>query len=89
VELISKDHVGRLLPGDGYGLGFGVNTSVNDQNLELGSTEAYYWGGFFFTSFVIDPKEELIAIFMGQLHPTGGLTLDEKVLGLAFQAIID
>lgn len=89
VELLSKDHVGRLLPGDGYGLGFGVNTSINDASAELASMGAYYWGGFFYTSFIIDPKEELIAIFMGQLHPDGGLTLSEKVLGLAFQAIID
>jgi hypothetical protein len=29
----------------------------------------------------------MIAIFMAQLHPTGGLNLDSKVIGLAYQAI--
>jgi len=38
---------------------------------------------------VIDPKEDLIAIFMGQLHPTGGLNLDSKAINLAYQAIKD
>ena len=88
VELISKDHADGLLKGDGYGLGFGVNLSHAEQ-IELGSIGAYYWGGFFYTSFVIDPKEDMIAVFMGQLHPTGNLNLHHKSINLAFQAIID
>jgi hypothetical protein len=31
----------------------------------------------------------MIVIFMGQLHPTGGLTLDNQVRVLAYQAIND
>jgi CubicO group peptidase (beta-lactamase class C family) len=50
---------------------------------------SYYWGGFYYTAFVIDPKENLIAIFMCQLHPTGDLNLDDKVIRLAYQAIND
>lgn len=88
VELISQDHVGELVKGRGYGLGFGTY-SDSSHLMELGSIGAYYWGGFFYTSFIIDPKEDLIAIFMGQLHPTGGLNLADKVLNLAYQAIID
>ena len=88
VELISLDHVGGLVEGMGYGLGFGTNSEISHL-MELGSLGAYYWGGFFFTSFIIDPKEEMIAIFMSQLYPTGGLNLRDKVLNLAYQAIID
>jgi len=88
VELISNDHVGALLKGMGYGLGFGV-FSDSSHLTELGSIGSYYWGGFFYTSFIIDPKEDMIAIFMGQLHPDGGLNLNQKILGLAYQAIID
>jgi CubicO group peptidase (beta-lactamase class C family) len=88
VELISNDHVGDLLEGMGYGLGFGT-ISHSSHLRELGSIGAYYWGGFFYTSFIIDPKEELIAIFMGQLFPTGELNLRDKLLYLAYQAIID
>lgn len=88
VELISQDHIGELVEEMGYGLGFG-NYSEKSHLVELGSLGAYFWGGFFYTRFIIDPEEDMIVIFMGQLHPTGGLNLDSKVLNLAYQAIID
>ena len=88
VELMSENHSQGKLQEMGYGLGFGV-TSEPRFLTELGSVGSYYWGGFYYTSFVIDPKERLIAIFMGQLHPTGGLNLDEKAIRLAYQAIKD
>jgi CubicO group peptidase (beta-lactamase class C family) len=88
VELISQNHVEEKRADGGYGLGFGV-TSEPKYLKELGSVGSYYWGGFYYTTFVIDPKEDLIAIFMGQLHPSGGLNLDERVKRLAYQAIND
>jgi CubicO group peptidase (beta-lactamase class C family) len=88
VELISQNHIQGKSETSGYGLGFGVNSEARHLT-ELGSVSAYYWGGFFYTSFVIDPKEDLVAIFMGQLHPTGGLNLDAKTIRLAYQAIDD
>ena len=88
VELISQNHIQGKSETSGYGLGFGVNSEARHLT-ELGSLGAYYWGGFFYTSFVIDPKEDLVAIFMGQLHPTGGLNLDAKTIRLAYQAIND
>jgi hypothetical protein len=39
--------------------------------------------------FVIDPKQDMIAIFIGQLRPTGELNLDSKTIRLAYQAIKD
>ncbi len=88
VELISQNHIQGKSDTAGFGLGFGVNSEARHLT-ELGSVGAYYWGGFFYTSFVIDPKEDMIAIFMGQLHPTGGLNLDAKTIRLAYQAISD
>jgi CubicO group peptidase (beta-lactamase class C family) len=88
VELMSQNHVQGKLEDFGYGLGFG-DVSEPKQLKELGSVGSYNWGGFYYTSFVIDPKEDLIAIFMGQLHPTGGLNLDSKAIRLAYQAIND
>jgi len=88
VELIRQNHAQGKLEDFGYGLGFGV-TSEPRFLTELGSVGSYDWGGFYYTTFVIDPKEDLIAIFMGQLHPTGGLNLDSKVIRLAYQAIND
>jgi CubicO group peptidase (beta-lactamase class C family) len=88
VELISQNHVQGKLDQTGFGLGFGVNSEAKHLT-ELGSVGSYYWGGFFYTTFVIDPKEDMIAIFMGQLHPTGELNLDGKTIRLAYQAIED
>ena len=88
VELMSQNHLQGKLDTFGYGLGFGVTSELKHLT-ELGSVGSYYWGGFYYTSFVIDPKEDLIAIFMGQLHPTGGLNLDSKAINLAHQAIQD
>ncbi|HWR50427.1 MAG TPA: serine hydrolase domain-containing protein [Bryobacteraceae bacterium] len=86
VELMTHDQLGRISPDTGFGLGFGVD-GVKAPLTELGTPGQYGWGGFFYTLFFIDPKEEMFGIFMGQLHPTGGLTLDRMFESLAYQAI--
>ncbi len=88
VELMSQNHAGDMNDTHGYGLGFGVKSEPK-QLTELGSLGSYYWGGFYYTTFVIDPKEDMVVIFLGQLYPTGGLNLDFKALTLAYQAIGD
>jgi CubicO group peptidase (beta-lactamase class C family) len=88
VELMTQDQLGRINSDRGFGLGFGVD-GVKAPLSELGSPGEYSWGGFFYTAFSIDPKEQLIVIFMAQLHPSGDLTLDRQVNALAYQAIID
>jgi CubicO group peptidase (beta-lactamase class C family) len=90
VELMTSDQLGKINSGQDFGFGFGVGVDgVRSPLAELGSPGEYNWGGFFYTKFAVDPKEQLIVIFMGQLHPTGDLTLDRQVLALAYQAIID
>jgi CubicO group peptidase (beta-lactamase class C family) len=88
VELMTQDQLGKISSDTGFGIGFGVE-GVKGPLTELGSVGEYSWGGFFYTGFTIDPKEQMIVIFMAQLHPTGGLTLDRQVNELAYQAIID
>ena len=88
VELMTHDQLGKIGPDQGFGLGFGVE-GIKSPLEELGSPGAYAWGGFFYTAFSIDPKEHMIVVFMAQLHPTGGLTLDRQVHELAYQAIED
>jgi CubicO group peptidase (beta-lactamase class C family) len=88
VELMTQDQLGKISSDQGFGLGFGVD-GVRAPLTELGSPGEFGWGGFFYTAFSIDPKEQLIVIFMAQLHPTGDLSLDRQVKALAYQAIID
>ena len=86
VELMTHDQLGKIAPEWGFGLGFGVS-GVKAPLGDLGSPGEYGWGGFFYTKFNIDPKEDMIVISMGQLHPTGGLALDTVVQNLAYQAL--
>jgi CubicO group peptidase (beta-lactamase class C family) len=88
VELMTHDQLGKIAVDMGFGLGFGVD-GVKAPLSELGSVGSYEWGGFFYTGFSVDPKEQMIVIFMAQLHPTGDLTLDRQVHELAYQAIND
>lgn len=88
IELMTHDQLGKINSDMAFGLGFGVD-GVKGPLSELGSPGEYNWGGFFYTGFSIDPKEQMIVIFMGQLHPTGYLTLDHQVHELAYQAIVD
>jgi CubicO group peptidase (beta-lactamase class C family) len=88
VELMTQDHLGKVSPDQGFGLGFGID-GVKSPLSELGSRGEYNWGGFFYTAFVIDPKEQMITVFMAQLHPTGDLNIDNLFHTLAYQAIID
>jgi CubicO group peptidase (beta-lactamase class C family) len=85
---MTQDQLGKIDPGQGFGLGFGVE-GVKAPLSELGSPGTYVWGGFFFTSFSVDPKEQMIVIFMAQLHPAEDVTLDREVNALAYQAIVD
>ncbi len=88
VELMTVNHVGDLLGAQGFGLGFSVLRDLG-RSSELGSVGQYGWGGFFFTNFFVDPKEQVVGVFMAQLYPANGVKLHELFRSLAFQAIID
>jgi CubicO group peptidase (beta-lactamase class C family) len=95
VELMSADHLGdmprsgSLLPtGIGFGLTFAVNLGPG-KNGNIGSEGEYYWGGAAGTRFWIDPKEQMIGVFMIQILPHTGLTYGNQFRQLAYQAIAD
>ena len=88
VELMSHDQLGKISPEMGFGLGFGIDGAKAPLK-ELGSSGSYNWGGFYYTSFEIDPKEDMIIISMAQLHPTGDIDLSGEVNVLAYQALVD
>ncbi len=88
VELMTTNQLAKMDVDFGFGLGFGVVRDESDLN-EIGSVGRFGWGGFFFTNFFIDPQEQMIGIFMCQLHPSGGLDLGERIRILCYQAIAD
>jgi CubicO group peptidase (beta-lactamase class C family) len=47
------------------------------------------WGGAYATNYWVDPGQDLVAVFMIQLMPSGGLDLADKFRTLVYQAIVD
>lgn len=88
VELMTHDQLGKISADQAFGLGFGINGDKSPLS-ELGSPGEYNWGGFFYTAFTIDPTEQMITIFMAQMHPDSGRDLEGLFHVLAYQAIID
>ncbi len=87
VEFMTTDRLAKMDVNYGFGFGFGVVRSESDL-WDIGSVGAYSGGGFFFTSFFIDPQEQMLGIFMCQLHPGAG-DLGERIRILSYQAIAD
>jgi CubicO group peptidase (beta-lactamase class C family) len=94
VELMTSDHLGdmprgALLPA-GYGFGFTMAISHGaGKTGVIGSEGEYFWGGAAGTRFWIDPKEQMIGIFMIQILPHTNLTYGSQFRQLAYQAISD
>jgi CubicO group peptidase (beta-lactamase class C family) len=72
--------------GVGFGLGFSVTTDPG-KTLLPGSAGEYSWGGAASTYFWIDPKEDLIAIFMTQLLPSTLYPLRRELKTLVYAAM--
>lgn len=92
VELMTVDHlpgVGfREGQGQGFGLGFYVVTDLGARGM-LGSEGEYGWGGAYHSTYWVDPKEELIVIYLTQIIPATGLDDYARLRSGVYQAIIE
>ncbi len=99
VDYMTSDHLGTsiapgaaYLPGTGYGfgLGFAVRRETGVASL-TGSAGDYNWGGAFGTFFWVDPKEELVVVYMSQADATSAIRGQHRQLLKSFvlQAIVD
>ncbi|HEY3371425.1 MAG TPA: serine hydrolase domain-containing protein [Prolixibacteraceae bacterium] len=83
----NDDFFGPLLKGMGYGLGFAV-LKENNQSDFVGSAGSYWWAGTANTYFYIDPKEDLILIFMTQFVPNFYYPICKEFRNLVYESII-
>lgn len=74
------------MEGNGFGLGWSVLTDVA-ETLQPGSLGTYSWGGLANTFFWIDPEEELIAIQMTQMIPSGCYPIRPQFQQLVYAAL--
>ena len=74
--------------GSGFGLGFSV---ILDQqkSQQIGDAGEYSWGGAASTIFWINPKEELVVIFMTQLMPSATFDFRGQLKNIVYSSIID
>jgi CubicO group peptidase (beta-lactamase class C family) len=97
VELMTSNSIGDIHVSDGFrrnglgdkfGYGFGIRTErgVFDELETLG---IYGWDGAFYTRFWIDPKEDLIGIFLSQMDNNWNEKMINKFRVLVYQAIDD
>lgn len=98
IELMTSNSIGNLyifnpfkhngIMGDKFGLGFGIRTERGVYD-EVESVGMFGWDGAFYTRFWVDPKEDLVGIFLSQVDSNW----DEKLVGkfrvLVYQAIAD
>lgn len=103
IQLMTANHLpgGRDLPSmsialfseagyNGIGFGLGFSTTINAaETLMPGSIGDYSWGGAASTYFWIDPREELICIFMTQLLPSTTYNVRRELRTLVYSAITE
>jgi len=91
LEFMTADHVGNR-PGrpDGFGFGLGVEvrTKVGESAL-MGSVGEYGWSGAAGTEFWIDPKEELVGLYMVQASEGDTRFLRRQFRSMVGAALID
>jgi CubicO group peptidase (beta-lactamase class C family) len=101
VALMTSDHLGTRIatptqpgellmgvPGYTFGLGFMVRQGQGVAGVP-GSQGEFMWAGYAGTFFWIDPKEELVAVYMTQApSPIRGM-YRKMIKQLVYQAIVD
>lgn len=96
VDLMTMNHlppelvpIAVSVPDPGAGFGLGVKVLVDQAaSGRLGSQGMYGWGGAATTTFWIDPREELIGIFMTQFMPSGYYPVTTQFQRTVYQALV-
>jgi CubicO group peptidase (beta-lactamase class C family) len=97
VRLMTTNHVGDLyakaenLPGMGFGFGFEVKLEPHVPGFDIpafASPGAFAWGGAAFTTFWVDPEQQLVVVFLAQLRPYTHLDLSKKFGNIVYHAIL-
>ena len=92
VDLMTVNHIGKvdMMHGPGYrfGLGFDVHADPGLSG-SAKSAGSYAWGGYWHTTFWVDPAAEMFVIMMAQVFPSDHVDSGEKLPQLVYQALLD
>jgi CubicO group peptidase (beta-lactamase class C family) len=94
VALMTKNQIGDLniafaVHGTKFGYGVGVVPEGADRANEPSSPGSCSWGGIFHTFFWVDPREQLVGIYMTQLFPFNHLDHWARFKKLTYDALRD
>ncbi|MBC6109883.1 serine hydrolase domain-containing protein [Pedobacter fastidiosus] len=87
VSLMTMNQIGNLSLGNNkFGLGFEIVT--NKGSTKLGQTAGSFgWGGFFGSTYWVDPKKKIVAQIYIQEWPFSHGELNDKFKSLIYQAV--
>ena len=92
IELMTTDHLDQATfewtKGTGFGLGFSVLTNLGLRG-EYGTLGEYGWGGAYHSSYWVDPKEELLVVYLTQLIPAKKINDHGKLRAQVYQSLVD
>ena len=92
IELMTTDHLDQATfewtKGTGFGLGFSVLTNLGLRG-EYGTLGEYGWGGAYHSTYWVDPKEELLVVYLTQLIPAKKINDHGKLRTQVYQSLVD
>lgn len=89
VELMTCNQIGELnLRLNKFGLGFEITTKNGQAKLGV-SEGSFAWGGFFGTTYWVDPKEKLVCLIFMQQWPLNRGNIQDKFRAMVYQALSD
>ena len=74
---------------DGIGFGLGFATTLNEVDAGQPGAGDFYWGGAASTIFWVDPREDLVVVFMTQLMPSATFNFRGQLKNIIYSAIED
>ena len=82
-----SESVEDFTKGCGFGLGFKIVRDIAEHGI-IGSDGNYSWVGAASTYFWVDPREELVAIFMAQFLPSSHYPILREFQVATYQAMV-
>ncbi len=88
VDLMTMNQIGELnVRTDKFGLGFQITSKQSEAKLGM-SEGTFAWGGYFGTTYWVDPKEKLVCLLFLQQSPLRG-DIHDKFKASVYQALND
>ena len=87
VDVMTGNQSGVRYPGEGQGFGLGFSTVERLGADGFRSVGSYGWGGAYGSSYIVDPHERLVIVFMMQQLPNSS-NVSTRFVNLVYQSLV-